>query len=173
MCKESVPAKKEGYGEDVREMEFAPMFGLSTQNQCINLHKVLCTPFILSMMYLYDNWSLPAQLYLFAHGTYSIMWLVKYAAFPPKNFEQKVPLSEVPVLMTVLSVYWLTPYVLCKNTREISPLLMMAALVIYQAGIFLHYVGDCQLHFTLLYKGPSLVDSGMYARTRNPGYLGK
>ena len=47
-----------------------------------------------------------------------------------------------------------------------------AAPSLYTLGIFMHYVSDAQKHYTLrLQKG--IIDDGLFARTRNPNYLGE
>ena len=38
--------------------------------------------------------------------------------------------------------------------------------------MYLHYAADVQLHCSLLYRGPKLVDTGLFARTRTPNYFG-
>jgi steroid 5-alpha reductase family enzyme len=45
-------------------------------------------------------------------------------------------------------------------------------LVIYIVGIFLHYVSDAQKYFTLKAR-KGLITDGLFARTRNPNYLGE
>lgn len=169
---------KPGYGSDVRESDFGPMFAwpCQTNNQVINLHKVSCAPVILVCMFYWNNFSLPAVLYLVLHGTYSMMWLAKYLCYPPKNFEAPPDPPGVAgsvILYVITGLYWITPFMLCAYTYEISVPLLALVITTFNAGIFLHYVGDCQLHFTLLHRGPGLVDTGLFARTRNPGYLGE
>ena len=167
-----------GYGSDVRKQKFGPMFAFpcATVNQVLNWHKLACAPAVLLLMLYFQNFSLPAVLYLVMHGTYSVMWLVKYLCFPPKNFEVAPdPPGAVGcvVLFCIVGVYWVTPAILCAHVRELPVWIIALALTSYNAGIFLHYVGDAVLHLTLLHRGPGLIKDGLFARTRNPGYLGE
>jgi hypothetical protein len=62
-----------------------------TVNFIINAHKILVSPFVILLMWYYDNWSASAFLYLGLHGTYSLLWLLKQDLYPDKRFEQKIP----------------------------------------------------------------------------------
>ena len=53
----------------------------------------------------------------------------------------------------------------CTQVATLAPLLCIS-------GVFLHYVSDAQKFFVLqLRKG--LIQDGLFARTRNPNYLGE
>jgi hypothetical protein len=39
----------------------------------INLHKALVIPIVLTLMAIFDNWSVEAFVYLSLHGTYSLL----------------------------------------------------------------------------------------------------
>ncbi|MCX8534262.1 methyltransferase family protein [Chryseobacterium luquanense] len=145
----------------------------TTVNAVINLHKILVSPIVLLMMLTYDNWSAPAFLYLGLHGTYTILWLFKQKLFPDKRFEQKLPV--ITGLMTPflpLAGYYIAPYLLISEHTNVPVWVFGLAPAIYAMGIFLHYVGDAQKFFTLrIQKG--LIEDGLFARTRNPNYLGE
>jgi hypothetical protein len=57
----------------------------------INAHKALVIPIVLGLMWFCDNWSTEAFIYLSIHGTYSLLWLVKEATCPDRQFEERQP----------------------------------------------------------------------------------
>ena len=57
----------------------------------INAHKALVIPVVFGMMWLYQNWSTEAFVYLSIHGTYSLLWLLRHALYPDKRFEDQQP----------------------------------------------------------------------------------
>jgi protein-S-isoprenylcysteine O-methyltransferase Ste14 len=145
----------------------------TTVNAVINLHKILVSPIVISLMWYYDNWSSAAFFYLGLHGTYTVLWLIKQNLYPDKRFEQQLPVwigFLTPFLP--LAGYYLAPYLLISNHTVLSPWVYAAAPLVYTIGIFLHYVSDAQKHYTLnLKKG--LIENGLFKRTRNPNYLGE
>jgi protein-S-isoprenylcysteine O-methyltransferase Ste14 len=139
----------------------------------INLHKVLVTPVVLSLMWYFDNWSVEAFIYLALHGTYTILWLIKAALFADKRFEEEQPLwIGIPFIFLPLAGYYAAPYLLMSRHIMLPPYMVGLTLFLYTLGIFLHYVSDAQKYYTLqLRKG--LITDGLFSRTRNPNYLGE
>jgi protein-S-isoprenylcysteine O-methyltransferase Ste14 len=139
----------------------------------INAHKVLVIPVVLGLMWLYGNWSAEAYIYLALHGTYSILWLIKQTTFPDHRFEERQPpLIGIPFIFLPLAGYYLAPYLLISRHVSLPPYLLAIVLSSYTLGIFLHYVSDAQKYYTLkFHKG--LIEEGLFARTRNPNYLGE
>src|SRR5262249_25147858 len=79
----------------------------------INAHKILVHPVVLGLMWLYDNWSAEAYIYLAIHGTYSILWLLKHAMYADRRFDEKKPLwFGVPFIFVPLAGYYAAPYLL-------------------------------------------------------------
>lgn len=139
----------------------------------INLHKALVSPVVLGLMWFYQNWSTEAFIYLAIHGSYSILWLIKDSLYPDKRFEEKQPAAIAIIFIFLpLAGYYMAPYLLISRQITLSPPLIAFALVLYIFGIFLHYVSDAQKHYTLQYK-KELIEEGLFARTRNPNYLGE
>lgn len=139
----------------------------------INAHKILVSPVVLALMWRFDNWGAPAFIYLALHGTYSLLWLAKQTYFPDGRFAKKVPLA-IGVLFVFLPLggYYAAPYLLISRHLTPPPFLLGVAISLFVAGVFLHYVSDAQKFYTLrLRKG--LIDDGLFARTRNPNYLGE
>lgn len=139
----------------------------------INAHKVLVAPVVLALMWRYGNWSTEAFVYLAIHGTYALCWLVKSAAFPDRRFEEEKPfLVGVLFVFVPLASYYAAPYLLISRYIEQPPWRLGLVLFLFTAGLFLHFVSDAQKHYTLRIR-PGLIDDGLFARTRNPNYLGE
>lgn len=139
----------------------------------INIHKALVTPVVLGLMFTFNNWSTEAFIYFAIHGAYSILWLIKDSLFADKRFEEKVhPLIGLIFIFVPLAGYYAAPYLLISRYVTLTPPLTALVLVLYIFGIFLHYVSDAQKHYTLQNK-KGLIEEGLFARTRNPNYLGE
>lgn len=139
----------------------------------INAHKILITPSVLAMMWAFDNWSTEAFLYLALHGTYSVLWLIKYFIYPDRSFEERVPVGiGIAFVFLPLEAYLLAPYLLISRHVKHPPWVLAAVLSVYIVGVFLHYVSDAQKYF-MLRERRGLITGGFYARIRNPNYLGE
>jgi protein-S-isoprenylcysteine O-methyltransferase Ste14 len=144
-----------------------------TVNWIINATKVLVTPVILAMMWYFHNWSTAALLYLGLHGTYSLLWLIKHSVFPDKRFAQPISLwIGVLTPFLPLMAYMIGPYLLLSGHTVPPNWVFALAPFLCISGVFLHYVSDAQKFFvSQLRKG--LIEDGLFARTRNPNYLGE
>ena len=139
----------------------------------INTHKILVAPTVVTMMAVYDNWSTEAFLYLSLHGTYTLLWLIKYAAFRDKSFEERLPVGiGIAFVFLPLQGYLIAPYLLISRHVTHPPWVMGAVVSLYIFGIFLHFVSDAQKYFTLQERR-GLITDGLFRRTRNPNYLGE
>jgi protein-S-isoprenylcysteine O-methyltransferase Ste14 len=139
----------------------------------INAHKVLVIPVVLGLMWVYNNWSIEAFIYLSLHGTYSLLWLLKEANYPDRRFDEKQPLwIGVLFIFLPLAGYYVAPYLLISRHIALPPYLIAIVLFLYSIGIFLHYVSDAQKYYTLKLK-KGLIEEGLFGRTRNPNYLGE
>ena len=139
----------------------------------INAHKILITPSVLAMMWFFDNWSTEAFVYLALHGTYSVLWLIKYFIYPDRSFDERVPVAiGIAFVFLPLEAYLLAPYLLISRHVKHAPWVLAAVLSVYIIGVFLHYVSDAQKYF-MLRERRGLITGGFYARVRNPNYLGE
>ncbi len=138
----------------------------------INAHNSV-SPIVLALMWYFHNWSAAAFLYLGLHGTYTLLWLVKQSVFADKRFAQLIPLwiaFFTPFLP--LMAYMIGPYLLISEHTVPPNWVFAAAPFLCLAGVFLHYVSDAQKFFVLqLRKG--LIEDELFARMRNPNYLGE
>ncbi len=138
----------------------------------INLHKGLTAIVVLSLMIVYNNFSMVAWTYLALHGTYGILWLLKDRIYPDKQWEQEIPFILGIVGFFVVCLYWVAPFILISSGNEASPPLIAIAISLNIFGVFLHYSSDAQKYYTLKYKS-GLIDEGFFARCRNTNYLGE
>ncbi len=119
----------------------------------INAHKALVIPVVFGMMWLYQNWSTEAFVYLSIHGTYSLLWLLRHALYPDKRFEDQQPFwIGVCFIFFPLAGYYIAPYLLISRHITLPPYLLGLALFFFTMGIFLHYVSDAQKFYTLQLK---------------------
>ncbi|WP_298545845.1 DUF1295 domain-containing protein [uncultured Aquimarina sp.] len=145
----------------------------STRALYINIHKLLIIPLVLGLMFLYDNFSIEAYMYLALHGTYSILWFLKYYWFRDEGFKAQIPVLEgfFSVFVVMLG-YYVAPFILISQHVKASPFFISIVLFFYIIGIFFHFVSDIQKYYTLKYK-KGLIMEGMFSRTRNPNYFGE
>jgi hypothetical protein len=67
-----------------------PMFGFASMHQAINAQKASSLFVIFGMMVYFNNYGYGPFVYLALHGSYGIMWSLKYYVFPDKTFHRKV-----------------------------------------------------------------------------------
>ena len=141
-------------------------------NQIINLHKGL-TPFVvLSLMAIYDNFSIPAWIYLSLHGTYGILWLLKEKLFPDPYFKDEMGFLTSITGFIFLGSYWVAPFILISSQKLIPNFIIAGCISIYIIGVFLHFASDSQKYFTLKLK-KELITEGFFKYSRNTNYLGE
>lgn len=138
----------------------------------INLHKFLTFALVISLMLVYQNFTLAPWVYLALHGTYGIMWLIKDRLYPDRRWEEKTSVASGIATFMLLSLYWIAPFLLISNRVQPSAPLIAAAIATNIFGVFLHYGSDAQKYFTLKYQ-KGLVTEGFFSRSRNPNYLGE
>ena len=142
-------------------------------NWIINFQKggTCCWVWFLMNYYYRFHWT--AWIYLANHGTYGILWLLKDAIFPDKQFSYKVTaISGALSIILVLGPYWLFAYFLCSNHVMVSPAVGAIAIAVHTLGCVLMMASDAQKFYTLKYK-KGLIDDGWFAVCRNTNYLGE
>ncbi|KAL4491851.1 hypothetical protein ABPG72_006106 [Tetrahymena utriculariae] len=147
---------------------------LLQMNWIINLTKGLTPLFVVFLMYYYQNFSLGAYCYLILHGSYGILWLVKDYMFPDKSFQVKQTLFSSLVVLSVLFGYWSIGWQILsgRGINEPSNSRITTCTMLYIFGVSMMLVSDAQKFYTLKYK-QGLINEGIFARNRNPNYLGE
>ncbi|MEG5035917.1 DUF1295 domain-containing protein [Microcoleus sp. AT3-D2] len=138
----------------------------------INLHKGLSFPFILTLMFIYQNFNFGAWVYLALHGTYGLLWLLKSQIYPDKQWEQEISVGMGILGFVLVSLYWVAPFILISSGSQPPLPLVAAAISLNIIGVFLHYTADAQKYYTLKYRS-GLITEGFFARSRNTNYLGE
>lgn len=144
------------------------------QKHIVDTHKFLTAFVILALMGIYNQWhNATAWIYLALHGTYGMIWLVKSRVFPDKRWEQPVKVPYAIGLFLTLALYWITPWLITSRSIEAPAWFAALCISLYTLGIFLHYTSDMQKHMALKLRPGQLIDDGLWARVRNPNYLGE
>jgi protein-S-isoprenylcysteine O-methyltransferase Ste14 len=143
----------------------------------INLQKGATAFFVGGLMLLYRNGATEAWVYLALHGSYGLCWLMKHLAFRDRRFDAPVTVGGAALTVgLVLGPYWLAPWLLISGVlgprAEAGAPLLCAAIALHTLGLAAMLGADAQKHFQLE-AGPRLLTGGMFARTRNPNYLGE
>jgi hypothetical protein len=72
----------------------------------VNLQKGGTLPFVLALMFAYQNFSAAAWVYLALHGSYGLIWLLKDAVCPDPQWEKRVTIgSALAAFALVLGPY--------------------------------------------------------------------
>jgi protein-S-isoprenylcysteine O-methyltransferase Ste14 len=138
----------------------------------INLHKGMTSLVVLGLMVAYRNFSIAPWIYLSLHGTYGLMWLIKDAVYPDRQWEKEISLGTGLLTFFLLGLYWLPPFLLISSgTAPAFPLIALA-IATNILGVMLHFVSDAQKHFTLKYRS-GLITEGFFECCRNTNYLGE
>lgn len=138
----------------------------------VNLSKGTTALFIVSLMVLYQNFTIGPWVYLALHGSYGFLWLLKDRIYPDKQWEQEIPFGVAVFGFLVVSLYWLAPWLLISRGFVPPVPLIAAAIALNIFGVFFHYTSDAQKYFTLKYR-PGLITEGFFTRCRNTNYLGE
>jgi protein-S-isoprenylcysteine O-methyltransferase Ste14 len=140
----------------------------------IDSHKAATGLFVLLLMAIYDQWQNPtAWIYLALHGTYGILWVLKSRIFPDKSWERPADWRFALFAWGGLSLYWVAPYLLTSRGVQAPPWYLGMCMSMYGFGVFLHFASDMQKYMWLKLRPGELLTEGLWARVRNPNYLGE
>ncbi len=144
------------------------------QRHFIDSHKGFNGLAILGFMAFYEAWgNVNAWLYLATHGLYGLMWVLKGRTFPDKQFDKPCGLAYGLVIWTALSLYWLSPFIICSQNIVPPPWYMGLCVAMFAAGVFFHFASDMQKHMHLRLASGTLLTGGLWAHCRNPNYFGE
>lgn len=147
---------------------------LLRQRHFIDTHKAATAPAVLTMMALHSEWANPtAWLYLALHGTYGLLWVVKSRVFPDGSWEQPTSIAYGLAIWGGLSLYWIAPWILVRGSVRAPGAWTATCVSLYVCGVFLHFTADMQKHTALRLQPGRLIRTGLFARLRNPNYLGE
>jgi protein-S-isoprenylcysteine O-methyltransferase Ste14 len=139
----------------------------------IDSHKGVTFIAVLVMIWYHSRWqNTTAWVYLALHGTYGILWVIKSRVFPDKQWEQPASLAFGLAAWAGLSLYWVTPWLITSRDIVVPSWYLALCVSMHVFGIFLHFASDMQ-KYTALALRPGLITTGLFARTRNPNYLGE
>ena len=144
----------------------------------INFQKGTTILFIGLLMWVYQNNSTAAWVYLGLHGSYGLVWLIKHANFPDKRWDVPVTLGGAAMsFLLVLGPYWLAPFLLISGILgpdhpQPGNLLNWLAISLHTLGLAVMVAADAQKFYTLRYR-PGLITEGMFKHIRHPNYLGE
>jgi steroid 5-alpha reductase family enzyme len=144
------------------------------QKYFIDSHKAITPLAILAMMAIYGQWHNPtAWVYLGLHGCYGLLWVLKSRIFGDRQWEQTTGWGYGLVIWAGLTLYWIAPWLITSRGIEAPPWLLGLCIFGYGVGVFLHFASDMQKHTALALRPGQLITDGLFARTRNPNYLGE
>ncbi len=144
------------------------------QKHFIDSHKVATAAAILILMAWTRNWdNITAWVYFGLHGAYGVLWMLKSRIFGDRQWNKPTSLGYGIVIWVALTGYWAAPYMILTTDFEAPPWFIGVAVFTYAIGIFLHFTADMQKHVQLELRPGNLITNGVWARTRNPNYLGE
>lgn len=139
-----------------------------------NFAKATILPYMMFLMWYFQNYSLGCWVYMAIHGAYGFLWNLKTLAFPDKGHEEHVSIGSLPQLFIVLSGYSYIPYMMASGQSEQNPSAerIFWSVLLFCIGASFMMISDAQKYFCLMHK-KGLIDYGMFAHCRNPNYLGE
>jgi protein-S-isoprenylcysteine O-methyltransferase Ste14 len=143
------------------------------QRHFIDSHKAATGLFVLALMAWYGRWDNPtAWVYLALHGTYGLLWVFKSRVFPDRQWEQAASVVYGLGIWAFLTLYWIAAWLIVAQDVRAPGWYTALCVSLYAFGVFLHFASDMQKHTTLALQ-PGLITTGLWARVRNPNYLGE
>lgn len=140
----------------------------------IDTHKAATAPVVVGLMAWGNAWDNPtAWLYLALHGTYGVLWVWKSRVFADKKWEAPCSLAYGLVIWSGLTLYWIAPWWIVSADVRVAAPYAAGCVALYIVGVFLHFVSDMQKYMALRLRPETLVTEGLWARLRNPNYLGE
>jgi protein-S-isoprenylcysteine O-methyltransferase Ste14 len=144
------------------------------QRHFIDSHKCATAFVVLAMIGIHGAWDNPtAWVYLGLHGTYGFLWAWKSRVFGDSQWEKPChPLYGIGI-WGLLSLYWIAPWVITSRDVRVVPWFLGICVAMWGIGVFLHFAADMHKHVHLQLRPGTLFTGGLWARVRNPNYLGE
>jgi len=156
-------------------MDMPPNFVKIPLRTLVNLQKGATFPFMLFLMYLYQNFSLGPFVYLALHGMYGILWVAKDFTIGDASFMTPVGFGTTVTTSILLLCYWYNGFALISGLAGLqnpSSERVAVAILAFLIGAVLMMGSDLQKNLILKTK-KGLIDNGFFKYTRNPNYLGE
>lgn len=144
------------------------------QKHFIDSHKGATFFFVLAVIAYHGRWdNVAAFVYLAMHGAYGFFWLLKSRWFGDTQWEQPCSLGRGAVIWAALSMYWITPWLICS--RDLQPPAPWIGLCVfaYAFGVFFHFASDMQKTCWMRFHRGHLLTEGLWSKVRNPNYFGE
>ncbi len=140
----------------------------------IDTHKGSNAIAVIILMAIFNAWhNETAWVYLALHGGYGLFWISKSQMFPDKQWERPASLALGLQTWGFLTLYWVSPYLITSRDLHAAPWLLGLCVLVWGMGVWLHFVSDMQKHMHLQHAPGTLLCTGVWARCRNPNYLGE
>ena len=113
------------------------------------------------------------------HGTYGILWILKSVVFPDKSWEQKSSLIYGLFILSGLSLYWISPWIIVSGyfnegvMVEVPLWVISLAIFLFGMGVFFHFSADMQKYTSLKLSPGDLIVDGLFFKSRNINYFGE
>ena len=144
------------------------------QKHFIDTHKGVTGPFILLLIYYFNQWeNVNAWVYLALHGSYGIMWVLKSMIFPDKTWESKCSIFYGLYIWAGLTLYWVSPWLITSGSVSSTPIFIGCSISLFSIGVFFHFASDMQKHAHLKLKPGNLIQDGLMSKCRNMNYFGE
>ena len=150
------------------------------QKHFIDFHKGITFIYILMLINSYSAFeNTTIWIYLGLHGTYGILWVLKSFIFPDKTWDQKTNFAYGLVILSGLSLYWISPWLIVSGYFNGGDMIVapnwLISIVIFMfgLGVFLHFSSDMQKHTILKTNPGTLISDGLFKRSRNINYFGE
>jgi hypothetical protein len=120
----------------------------------VNFFKGFTLIWAIFLMYYFKNTSTGMHLYLFLHGTYGILWIIKDVWFPDGRAQKSASIGSHLVLFALLAAYWSIPVPLAMGYGISYPSFfrIAALLLLYLSGVILMMGSDYQKYKALQSK---------------------
>ncbi|OQR89807.1 glycoside hydrolase family 18 protein [Achlya hypogyna] len=138
----------------------------------MNAHKGTTIPVYLLLMYLYDNWSVPAFVILANQGTYGLAWILKDQIFPDRTWNTYMTIPSFLMGIVAFGTHWCGGFLLISRHVAMESWVLAVCIGMHTLGLVLMMCTDTQKYFLMRYK-PGLISEGWVKWCRNTNFFGE